>query len=324
MKKIVLGIVLSFLLMLPASAAEFNTNLKYGLRNNKDVIKLQEFLTSEDLYAGPITGNFYSLTLKAVKAFQKRETISATGFVGVLTRARINTLIESDLAESAAEEQESGWLDVPADSKTTDDVVSKLQEQISATQQQNQLLQQQLTQQQALQSSISQVVQNTTPAAPTIEVTLADTTAPKVTYNNRCQTYLQSSIGWPNPNFQGYGAASLSCSNCMRIATDEPTTLKLEYFNYTDLGNSLSDENGENELLLHPEKILTFTDNTLSAEHILSYSTLGLKEDDEYYYHYTVTDASGNITHQDSSISSWHGSLINSIRTEDTRYDKYR
>lgn len=70
----------------------FTRNLYYGLRNNSDVKLLQEVLIKEKVYAGPVTGNFFSLTLKGVKNFQAKYGIPTTGFVGFLTRGQLNFL----------------------------------------------------------------------------------------------------------------------------------------------------------------------------------------------------------------------------------------
>jgi len=80
------------------------SNLFYGMQNNEEVKCLQEFLKSQgaEIYPeGMVTGNFYSLTLKAVNRFQEkyRAEILAplgisqpTGFVGLMTRTKINSL----------------------------------------------------------------------------------------------------------------------------------------------------------------------------------------------------------------------------------------
>ncbi len=87
------------------SCQSFNTNLFYGLRNDDNVRCLQEFLKmqGEDIYPeGLVTGNFLSLTKAAVIRFQEKyaEDILAplglekgTGYVGEMTRAKINDLL---------------------------------------------------------------------------------------------------------------------------------------------------------------------------------------------------------------------------------------
>jgi len=80
----------------------FTKNLSYGLRNNSDVTALQEFLTDEGVYTGPVTGNFFGLTRAAVIRFQEKYTgevlapfglTKGNGFVGAKTRAKLNELI---------------------------------------------------------------------------------------------------------------------------------------------------------------------------------------------------------------------------------------
>lgn len=74
----------------------FNTNLYFGLRGNSDVSRLQEFLTKQNHYSGPINGNYFSMTMKAVQAFQAAQDIETSGYFGVLTRAATNRLISSN------------------------------------------------------------------------------------------------------------------------------------------------------------------------------------------------------------------------------------
>ena len=67
----------------------FTKDLKLGSQGT-DVTELQKKLTQEGVYPGPITGYFGQLTLKAVKTYQNKVGVSATGFVGPLTRAQLN------------------------------------------------------------------------------------------------------------------------------------------------------------------------------------------------------------------------------------------
>ena len=80
-------------------------NLYYGMRNDEAVKCLQQFLKSQGQEIYPeelVTGNFLSLTRMAVIRFQekyKEEILSplgleeGTGFVGSMTRAKINQLL---------------------------------------------------------------------------------------------------------------------------------------------------------------------------------------------------------------------------------------
>ncbi len=94
---------LIFLAPFFALAGGFDRDLEFGMQNNSDVIKLQELLTDEGLYSGPISGNFFSLTLKAVKKFQAREKIKASGYFGLKTRTRANAILAISVSASKDE-----------------------------------------------------------------------------------------------------------------------------------------------------------------------------------------------------------------------------
>lgn len=89
MKKFIFlaGVIILFPLF---SHAEIQSNLKYGSKG-KEVIELQEFLIDQNFLTGSATGNFYALTLRAVKAFQTARSLPSTGYVGILTRNKINS-----------------------------------------------------------------------------------------------------------------------------------------------------------------------------------------------------------------------------------------
>ncbi len=83
----------------------FGNDLYYGMVQNIEVRCLQEFLKNQgqDVYPeGLITGNFLSLTKNAVIRFQEKYATEiltplglerGTGFIGVLTRAKINQML---------------------------------------------------------------------------------------------------------------------------------------------------------------------------------------------------------------------------------------
>ena len=89
-----------------ACARVFEENLFYGLRNDDRVYCLQQFLKDQgsEIYPeGLVTGNFLNLTKAAAIRFQEKyadeilaplELSAGTGFVGSLTRAKINSLLE--------------------------------------------------------------------------------------------------------------------------------------------------------------------------------------------------------------------------------------
>jgi len=76
-KRIYLILIVSgFLIPLFLFAQSFETDLYFGLRNNADVSRLQQFLTLQGFYSGPITGNFLTLTREAVKKFQMAKKLN--------------------------------------------------------------------------------------------------------------------------------------------------------------------------------------------------------------------------------------------------------
>lgn len=102
MKKIILSLVL--LLSIPTiTFASIDTNLYYGIKNQSQVKELQEFLIDKGLLTGEATGNFYSLTLKAVKKYQESQGLPTTGFVGSMTRGVINQELADSLKDSDVE-----------------------------------------------------------------------------------------------------------------------------------------------------------------------------------------------------------------------------
>lgn len=81
-------------------AASFDVNIKYGSKGDA-VIEMQEFLISENYMSGQATGNFFNITLKAVKAFQLKSGLTPSGFWGPLTRQKATEIIKLDDVEEA-------------------------------------------------------------------------------------------------------------------------------------------------------------------------------------------------------------------------------
>ena len=100
MKTYILGIaVLGFALPFTVFAS-FDTNLRYG-STGVAVSELQEFLIDQGVLKGQSTGNFYTLTLKAVKAFQKIQGINPqSGYFGPVTRKAANEILTGQLSDS--------------------------------------------------------------------------------------------------------------------------------------------------------------------------------------------------------------------------------
>lgn len=65
----------------------------------KDIVVLQSFLQRKGfLKPEYVTGTFGNRTAQAVVLFQKKYNIDPTGFVGLQTRAKINSLIDEEVA----------------------------------------------------------------------------------------------------------------------------------------------------------------------------------------------------------------------------------
>jgi peptidoglycan hydrolase-like protein with peptidoglycan-binding domain len=69
--------------------ASYDVNLNYGAKG-PEVTKLQEFLIRNGLLNVSANGIFGPLTSKAVKAFQKKNNLPVTGYVGPMTRKIMN------------------------------------------------------------------------------------------------------------------------------------------------------------------------------------------------------------------------------------------
>ena len=77
-----------------ASALSLTRYLEFGM-SGSDVSALQTFLAADPtIYPeGLVTGYFGNLTRAAVIRFQQQYRVPPTGFVGPLTRAKINQLL---------------------------------------------------------------------------------------------------------------------------------------------------------------------------------------------------------------------------------------
>lgn len=105
-------LILGLLLLPGVTFAAFDTNLKYGSKGEA-VLELQEFLTDQGVYSGPITGNFFSLTRSAVKRFQELHSIApAAGYFGPITRTKANELLNV-ASETEQEVLETGTTTPP-------------------------------------------------------------------------------------------------------------------------------------------------------------------------------------------------------------------
>ncbi len=78
-------------LVLGSGRYSFLNDIEFGMQNT-DVTELQKRLQDEGFFTYPeITGYFGEVTHEAVKAYQKHHELPVTGYVGPLTRAKLNT-----------------------------------------------------------------------------------------------------------------------------------------------------------------------------------------------------------------------------------------
>ena len=95
MRKLILVLGASAVLIPTLAFASFDVDLGYG-STGSEVAKVQQFLTAQGHFTAEITGNFFSLTLAAVQAFQTaQDIIPVSGFWGPVTRARANAIISA-------------------------------------------------------------------------------------------------------------------------------------------------------------------------------------------------------------------------------------
>jgi hypothetical protein len=136
MKRLIAITVLGAALVVPSiysarasSAAIFNNNLSYGISGSSDVTALQQFLQTQGIYSGPITGNFFSLTRAAVKTFQTQNNIAPTsGYFGPITRAKANGILDSGInSYNQAATNASSGIVTPATTSSTSTAASALQ-----------------------------------------------------------------------------------------------------------------------------------------------------------------------------------------------------
>jgi len=85
------------LLLVPffVTAQEFKQNLFFGMRNSSEVVRLQELLRTLGYFTYPSsTGNYLSVTVDAVKRFQKAEGLPPVGgYFGPQSRAAANRIL---------------------------------------------------------------------------------------------------------------------------------------------------------------------------------------------------------------------------------------
>jgi peptidoglycan hydrolase-like protein with peptidoglycan-binding domain len=263
-------IVLLSILPSLAFAQTFDRDLYFGIQNNPDVTKLQEFLTEQGVYSGPITGNFFSLTLSAVKQFQSAQGISPiSGYFGPLSRGKANQILAAEGVSSTGVTNESGstmpvTTTVP---KTTNDVVSALMAQI-------QLLQQQLDALQAQQQTLQTIQQQQT--TQTQQITQQTQTLQQIQQNTgSAPTPVPSAAPTPVPSLASHSPAAADISIQSSTCNLSQTNLKTEYILSELLQNGNTDgrifmnayilnQNGQNFYSSNPsaQMIITTSDHS--------------------------------------------------------------
>jgi len=198
-----------------AHAQVFTENLYYGLQNNSQVSQLQEFLTSQGLYSGPITGNYYFLTMSAVKAFQSQQGITpAAGYFGPLTLAAANKIADAEVGASNAQAiTETGTSTPSAQTSSTAQLqlqallqeVALLEQQLQTQQSSTQAVQNLQTQVQQQTQTLQQIASTTQPIAttapqpsqaqaPTVSFTVNGTNSVTIPYDTA------ATISWSSTN----------------------------------------------------------------------------------------------------------------------------
>ena len=159
--KIILLLVSIFLMPLFASAS-IDKNLYYGLQNDSQVEELQDFLIDQGYLTGEATGNYFSLTLSAVKKFQTANDLPSTGYFGKLSRQKVNDILSNNLQSSnqqsiTEEEQSSSNIsNTTSNNVSRESLIALLQKLLNNQTQNNQQVQQQIQEQSQPQSQSQQ------------------------------------------------------------------------------------------------------------------------------------------------------------------------
>ncbi len=160
MKKYLFAFALLIAISPLSASASLENDLKYGSKSSA-VLELQEFLIDKGFLKSQPTGSFYALTKSAVMAYQVSEGLPSTGFVGPMTRAKINASLGND---TEAEIQETGTVTAPVVSNETSTMQKQLDDLKALL---ADLISKQVTQAQKIEDTnvkLGAIVENTTPA----------------------------------------------------------------------------------------------------------------------------------------------------------------
>lgn len=222
--------LLLIVIFIPLSlSASFDKNLFNGIKNNSQVLELQEFLTSEKLYTGPINGNFYSLTQQAVKRFQERENIRPTsGYFGPITRKRANQILDNQLPQ------------VKDNSKDIENsIILSLQKQIQELLSKIESLEKKLSENQQKAQ-----IQTKIPSTDTITTALPNGSVVEIDSNGNIVKYIKK--------------VTNTVSNTLPVTPDEPK------FNVMITDNSIKTIPSTSEQILSSFKVSSDREMTLS------------------------------------------------------------
>lgn len=95
-------LILTIMFLPTIASAQFTRDIYFGMRNSADVVRLQEFLRGQGHFTYPVsTGNYFTVTLEAVRSFQKANGVSPIGgYFGPKSRALVNQLISKSAASA--------------------------------------------------------------------------------------------------------------------------------------------------------------------------------------------------------------------------------
>lgn len=321
MKKllVVLAGVLSLVLVSTVHAAD----LKYGMKNNDDVKQMQQFLKDQGKYTGDVTGNFYSVTLAAVKKFQKTNGLKVTGVWNQVAQDKMNELaVTTDVSPTPVADTSPsipvGWIANGDGTFSPPPTVLNYPQAVASA-----------------WTPPAQVVYGTSPTTnvpsatqPVVNPTptvVADTTPPKAIVEQYSMIqmmppFTQRISGGSSMVIFGksklpYGSQENYCISCIAIVTDEPTTLHLRYL------DSFKDSDTFDQKQEYADKIKTL-DDPLNNVHIIMLKNISAGWPNLIYYKYSIKDSSGNEFNKNSWVSTGYdpkfdesSTMIDSIKT---------
>lgn len=302
MKKllVVLAGVLSLALISTVHAAD----LKYGMKNNDDVKQVQQFLKDQGKYTGDITGNFYSITLAAVKKFQKTNGLKVTGIWNQVSVDKMNELaVNTEVSPTPI--AEANWTPTPAGYVMGVDgkfgpapTVINYPQAVAVV---NPIVQTQVVP--IIPTPYVPVITQNNNLSSTI---ITDTTPPKVILEQysiiqMMPPFTQRISGGSSMVIFGksklpYGVQDNFCMSCIVIKTDKPTILHLTYI------DSFKDSDIFDQKQDYLDKIKTLNDS-LTDTHIIMLKNISIGWPYRIYYKYSIKDSSGN----EFSRNNWVG-----------------